>query len=91
MAPEVFSHQTGFQSDVWSAGAILYEMTYGYPPYFFLFDRELKAVAISTMIPIYLPPLNNILLLDCIRQCLQFDFYSRPTANYLQRHPYTRS
>ncbi|CAF0899857.1 unnamed protein product [Adineta steineri] len=56
MAPEVFSHQTGFKSDVWSAGIILYEMTYGRPPFFAIMDRDQKIAAISSMAPISFPP-----------------------------------
>jgi serine/threonine-protein kinase TTK/MPS1 len=90
MAPEVFSHRTGFKSDVWSAGVILYEMTYGRPPYFGILDRDQKVAAISAMTPIQFPPLNDYYLLDCMKQCLRFDSSYRPSANYLQAHPYNR-
>lgn len=90
MAPEVFSYQTGFKSDIWSAGVILYEMTYGRPPYFAILDRDQKVAAISTMSPIQFPPLNDHILLDCMRQCLRFNSHYRPNARYLEAHPYTR-
>jgi len=90
MAPEVFSHQTGFKSDVWSAGVILYEMTYGRPPYSAILNRDQKIAAISTMSPIHFPPLNDVHLFDCMRQCLRFDSNYRPNAHHLQAHPYTR-
>jgi len=90
MAPEVFSHRTGFKSDVWSAGVILYEMTYGRPPYFSLFNRDQKVAAISTRTPIHFPPLHDHHLLDCMRQCLRFDSHQRPSAHHLQVHSYTR-
>ena len=64
MAPEVFFLETGFKSDVWSAGVILYEMTFGRPPYFSLFDRDQKVAAILSMMPIHFPPLNDFYLLD---------------------------
>jgi serine/threonine protein kinase len=89
MAPEVFSHQTGFKSDVWSAGVILYEMTYGRPPYFPFLNRDQKVAAISAMTPIPFPPLEDYDLLDCMRQCLRFDCRHRPSAYHLQQHPYT--
>lgn len=90
MAPEVFSQQTGFKSDVWSAGVILYEMTYGRPPYFSIFDRDQKVAAISTMTPIQFPPLNDYQLLSCMKQCLKFDCRSRPSPYQLEAHPYSR-
>ncbi len=90
MAPEVFHYQTGFKSDVWSAGIILYEMVYGRAPYFSIFDREQKAAAISSMTPIPFPRLNDPYLRDCIKQCLRFDSHSRPSAYELLQHPYTR-
>lgn len=90
MAPEVFSHQTGFKSDVWSAGVILYEMTYGRPPYFSIFDRDQKVAAISGMTPVQYPPIYDRYLLDCMKQCLRADSRYRPDARHLAVHPYTR-
>lgn len=91
MAPEVFSHQTGFKSDVWSAGIILYEMVYGLPPYFGLQNRDQKVAAISAMAPIFFPPLDDFYLLDCMQRCLRFNPIARPSSLNLQLHPYTRS
>ena len=90
MAPEVFSHQTGFKSDVWSAGVILYEMTYGRPPYFGIHDRDRKVAAISAMTPMRFPPLNDYHLLDCMKQCLRANSQYRSSANRFQAHPYAR-
>jgi serine/threonine-protein kinase TTK/MPS1 len=90
MAPEVFLHQTGFKSDIWSAGVILYEMVYGRPPYFSIFDKHQKVAAISSMTPIRFPPLKDRYLLDCLKQCLRFDLRLRPSVHQLQAHPYTR-
>ena len=90
MAPEVFNHQTGFKSDIWSAGIILYEMTYGRPPYFNYYDRNQKVAAISAMTPIHYPPVNDHYLLDCMKLCLRFDCFRRPSAYHLQAHPYSR-
>lgn len=90
MAPEIFAHQTGFKSDVWSAGIILYEMTYGRPPYFDIIDRNQKVAAISSRTPISFPPVSNRQLLDCMNICLQSDMYRRANARQLRVHPYSR-
>ncbi len=90
MAPEIFAHETGFKSDIWSAGIILYEMTYGRPPYFNIIDRKQKVVAISSRTPISLRPLRDRYLLDCMKRCLQTDSRRRPDGYQLQAHPYTR-
>jgi serine/threonine protein kinase len=90
MAPEIFAHQTGFKSDVWSAGIILYEMAYGRPPYFNIMDRNRKVAAIASRRPISFPPLRDRYLLDCMKRCLQSDLSRRPDAYQLQAHPYTR-
>lgn len=90
MAPEVFTRRTGFKSDIWSAGIILYEMTYGRPPYFGITDRDRKVAAIASRAPIPFPPLNDQNLLDCMRKCLQFDSRQRPSAHQLQVLAYSR-
>ncbi|CAF4556969.1 unnamed protein product, partial [Rotaria socialis] len=89
MAPEVFAYQTGFKSDIWSAGVILYEMTYGYPPYFDFIDREQKISAIARMTPIIYPPVDDLFLLDIMQKCLALIAALRPSAYNLQEHPYT--
>lgn len=89
MAPEVFAYQTGFKSDIWSAGIILYEMTYGRPPYFGFMDRNLKVDAISKMVPIHYPPVPDFSLLDVMQRCLAYFAPSRPNAYQLMEHPYT--
>ena len=90
MAPEIFAHETGFKSDVWSAGIILYEMTYGRPPYYYIADRSQKVSALASTTPIRIPALRDRALFDCIRQCLQTDFLSRPNAYQIRAHPYSR-
>ncbi|CAF0804367.1 unnamed protein product [Rotaria sordida] len=89
MAPEVFSHTIGFKSDVWSAGIILYEMTYGRPPFFGIQDRNLKVAIIASREPIRFPRRRNRYLIDCIQQCLQPIAEFRPSADQLAMHPYT--
>ncbi|UJR23254.1 hypothetical protein I4U23_026274 [Adineta vaga] len=90
MAPEVFSHQTSHKSDVWSAGIILYEMTYGRPPYFGITDRNQKVAAISSMAPIPFPPVRDRALSDCLKRSLSSHPSVRPSAQQLLGHPYLR-
>jgi serine/threonine protein kinase len=90
MAPEIFAHKTGFKSDVWSSGVILYEMTYGRPPYFDIMDRNQKVAAISSKVPISFPPVSDRYLLDCMKRCLQPDLRRRPDAYQLKAHPYVK-
>lgn len=90
MAPEIFHHQTGFKSDIWSAAVILYEMTYGRPPFFNFMNRNQKVAVISSRRPVPFPPLRDTYLLDIMRRCLQPDIRRRPDAYQLQMHPYTR-
>ncbi len=89
MAPEIFLHQTGFKSDIWSAGIILYEMTYGRPPYFDIMDRHQKVAAISSRVPIVFPPLRDRHLLSCMKRCLQSDMRRRPDAYQLKALRYS--
>lgn len=91
MAPEVFSHQTGFKSDVWSAGVILYEMTFGRPPYFHIINRNQKVAVIASKRPVPVPPLRDQHLNDCMKRCLHPNANFRPTAYQLTGHPYTRT
>lgn len=90
MAPEVFSHRTGFKSDIWSAGVILYEMSYGLPPFYGIKDRTRKISAISSQRPIPLPSIHQSDLIECLRRCLQPDPNLRPSARRLLTLSYTR-
>ncbi|CAF1034062.1 unnamed protein product [Rotaria sp. Silwood1] len=90
MAPEVFSHKIGFKSDVWSAGIILYEMTYGRPPFMNIPGKQQKVAVIASKAPISFPSHRNRYLVDCIQRCLQHNDVLRPSAYKLEVHPYTR-
>nr|ACC43953.1 serine-threonin kinase copy 1 [Philodina roseola] len=90
MAPEVFFLQTGSKSDVWSAGIILYEMSYGRPPFIDIVDRQAKIAAITSPSPIFLGPLADLYLFDCLKRCLNPDFRHRPTPRQLISHPYKK-
>lgn len=88
MAPEVFFHRTGYASDVWSAGIILYEMVYGRPPFSHLVDRRAKVEGIKHAVRIPMPPTEDRWLNDCLRHCLQYRMEYRANADDLLEHPY---
>ena len=81
-APECFrrhAHVTS-KADVWSAGAILYRMTYGIPPPH----------------PSGRPPhgsygTRSASVGEILDRCLRFDPQQRAPHNWLAHHPYTNN
>ncbi|CAF0805129.1 unnamed protein product [Didymodactylos carnosus] len=90
MAPEVLTKRYGYKADVYSAGCILYEMTYGAPPYSLIFDRFEKIEALRYGFPIQYAPIAEPSLINLIQLCLQYDSRLRPNAQQLKYHSYTR-
>lgn len=79
-APECFemgAHVTS-KADIWSAGAILYHMTYGVPP-----------LQYSSNPPSGSNRTNSANVQDVLIHCLQEDPYQRGSHNWLASHPYT--
>jgi serine/threonine protein kinase len=79
-APECFHKGASISSkaDIWSAGAILYFMTYGQPP------LEESAHAPRGMSPTRSPNVDDVL-----RHCLQQSPHHRRSHSWLAQHPYT--
>jgi serine/threonine protein kinase len=80
-APECFHTDTHITSkaDIWSAGAILYHMTYGEAP---LQD--------SPQPPRFSPPTRSANVADILHHCLQHNIQQRGSHSWLANHPYTR-
>src|SRR5271155_2441341 len=79
-APECFHHNAHITSkaDIWSAGAILYHMTYGQPP------LQGSSHPPSDSVPTRSTNVDNIL-----NHCLQENPRQRGSHHWLAKHPYT--
>jgi serine/threonine protein kinase len=79
-APECFRRNAHITSkaDIWSAGAILYHMTYGEPP-----------LQGSSRPPLDSYPTRSANVADIINRCLQEDPRQRGSHHWLAKHPYT--
>jgi serine/threonine protein kinase len=79
-APECFqwgAHVTS-KADIWSAGAILYHMTYGQPP-----------LQNSAYPPTDSYPTHSNNVEDILHHCLQEHPHRRGSHHWLAHHPYT--
>jgi serine/threonine protein kinase len=66
------------KADIWSAGAILYYMTYGKPPF-----------QDSSLPPPHSYPTRSANVADILNHCLQQNVQQRGSHSWLARHPYT--
>jgi serine/threonine protein kinase len=66
------------KADIWSAGAILYNMTYGTPP-----------VENSSFPPERVNRTGSANVAEVLDRCLQENVHHRASHKWLARHPYT--
>lgn len=98
MAPEAISYTSerdikiGRASDVWSLGCILYQMTYGHPP--FAKSGKTMVMKLQSIVDknhkIDFPPCDDVLRLDVIKGCLIRDPRKRLTIEELLEHPFIK-
>lgn len=97
MAPEVFSANSeemmgySFPVDIWSVGCVAMELATGQPPFSHLDNAQgvgiIKYVADLSDEPDITPlASHHPLLYQFVRECLQVDPLSRPTAEELTEH-----
>ena len=77
--------------DIWALGIILYQLVYDTPhPYAALPGGKYSRIKALTSldVPIDLEPLDDPLLLDTIKLCLEKRVENRPEASELLKHPF---
>lgn len=90
MGPEVLEGKKyNAKADLWSVGAILFEMLTGKPPYIAMNIIQLIKMIKST--PLQLPIHSNPDVLDLLQGLLQIDPKRRFSFKQFFEHPYVRS
>lgn len=101
MAPEAVANdgvsgnplKLGLPSDIWSLGCILYQMVYGYSPFYHIKDTITKLASIVNPNHIIQFPhigkkKDHIYLIEILRMCLNRNPKERPTITQLLEHPF---
>ena len=79
------------KADIWGLGIVLYQWAYNEKnPYETLPGGKISRIkALKSLdVPISLKPLQDPLMEDTIRLCLEKRIENRPTAKDLLRHPF---
>ncbi|KKA27527.1 hypothetical protein TD95_001805 [Thielaviopsis punctulata] len=96
MAPELLDsasghHKHGAEVDIWSFGAMAYEMATGLPPYA-MEESASDPAGLARALQSRPPRLQGFQysedLKSIIEYCLQIDPYKRPSVDVIQQHPY---
>lgn len=90
MAPEVISSRPyRFKADIWSLGAVLWELVEGTPPYIDLPPREaVGKIALLGLPPLSAPHRFSSGLRSLLASCTDLKPDARPTAPDVQRDPF---
>mmetsp|Transcript_9628 Transcript_9628/g.18766 ORF Transcript_9628/g.18766 Transcript_9628/m.18766 type:complete len:463 (-) Transcript_9628:35-1423(-) len=90
MAPEIFNRENySYKVDVWSLGALSYEILTGKPAFVCTTLQELRSLQRK---PVTFPPecILSHEARDIINQMLTYDASQRPSFEDLQRHPFLK-
>ncbi|CAG9320035.1 unnamed protein product [Blepharisma stoltei] len=86
MAPEVLQSESySFKADIWSLGAIIYEILFGICAFNGQTQTEIRNLQ---KMPLYFPREISGELKDLIQKMLTFDFNERISAEDIKNHPF---